>query len=111
MNIGSLRHKVYVFQPVDNMTDRGDNEIEYPETSTEWYWGAIEPLQGRELLFALQLRADLTHKITLRFARDITFRTQLRWYDGVEWIKFNCGPPVNNEMRNRELSVYASSIH
>lgn len=112
MEAGKLRHKLFVWQPVDSLTSRGDDEITYTAGTPRYVYGSVEPLVGRELLFAMQLRADISHKITLRFIpATFTHRTQLRWHNGTKFVEYNLGPPLSKENRNIELGFYAIEIN
>jgi head-tail adaptor len=109
VNAGSLRHVCEVWQPVETTTAKGDVEFTYAQSTEplDIEYCSIEPLQGRELLFARQVVADVTHKISFRYRRDITHKTQLRWYDGTETHKYELGPLVDKEARQVIVTVYA----
>ena len=109
---GKLRHLCEIWQPVDTVTVKGDTVISYAQQTTpnDVEYCNIEPIAGRELLFARQVRADVTHKITFRYRADVTHRTQFRWDDGVTVHKYELGPLVNLETRNVVVSVYAVEV-
>lgn len=107
---GELRHIAEVWQPVDSITIKGDDEITYSHTDGDDEYCSIEPLAGREILFARQIRGDLTHKIVMRYRDDITHRTQLRWDNGTVVRQYNLGPMVDVESRNVMVSFYAIEI-
>lgn len=65
MNIGALCHRVSIQQ-------RGATVDGYGQQVTTWTtvasaWAKIEPLTGREQLAAAELRASVSHKITMRY--------------------------------------------
>lgn len=108
---GKLRHKVTLLQAVDSITDKGDDEITYDEDGAIELWANVEPLQGRELQFAMQVRADVTHKISMRYRGAINHRSILRWVDGDGNTRtFNLGPNVDPELRGIQSLFYAVEI-
>lgn len=109
---GDLRHFCEVWQPVDTVTAKGDTEMVYVQAldTLANEWCAIEPLTGREMLYARQVRGDLSHKITFRYRSDVTHRTQFRWYDGEVTRVYNLGPTVDRDTRNVLITVYANEI-
>jgi SPP1 family predicted phage head-tail adaptor len=112
MKAGKLRHLVNVMQPVDSMTAKADDEITYTAGTPSQEWASIEPLQGRELQVANQIRGDLTHKITMRYRADVNFRTKLTWVDGANTTReFHLGPEVSIELRGVSASYYAVELN
>lgn len=111
MKAGKLRHKVTLLQPLDSITDKGDDEITYDTANGVQLWANIEPLQGRELQFAMQVRGDVTHRIEMRYNANINHRSILRWVDGAGNTRtFNLGPNVDPELRGIKSLFYAVEI-
>lgn len=110
MRAGKLRHLIQLCSPIDSATAKGDNEVTFDYVNYIEVYANIEPLVGRELQFAQQIRADLSHKITMRYHNIPDHRTQIRWWDGFKYRIFWCGPAVDTELRNVELSIYAQEI-
>lgn len=113
------RHKIEVLQPVDEYTTRADDNITYDLDNIKYIYGSIEPLAGRELMVARQVRADLTHKITMRAMDGISHRTKFRWWTGKMtadvvpvrvYREFNIGPAVDDQLQGATLSYYAVEI-
>lgn len=60
---GDLPHRVeWTSYTISNVS--GQAKPTY--TSNGSFWAAVEPLSGREGLIAVQQRADVTHKVTMR---------------------------------------------
>ena len=110
MNAGKLRHLLKVYCAFDVYTEKADDEITYPDAPNLEIYGSIECLQGRELLVAQQMRADLSHKITMRFNRIADHRCKVTWFDGVVTRTFHLGPGIDAQTRNIELAFYAYEI-
>lgn len=62
---GALRHRL-AWQPLDQSQLDAMNQPKKSWTTRGTYWGRVEPLAGRELMNARQLKAETTHKITMR---------------------------------------------
>lgn len=108
MRAGKLRHLVTLFLPPSNAIDTfGDVSETY--TAGQQFWASIEPLSGRELWFASQLRADVTHKITLRGRAGVTAKCQIRWTDSFLNTTriFEIGPPLSTDEKHREVVLTA----
>ena len=108
---GDYRHLVTIQEPTDTLDgpDRGDTIIDYRDVSDEFC--SIQPLLGREFVFAKQVRGDLTHKVEMRFRPDISHRTRLKWLDDGGKIRYyNAGPIINHDMRNVVVWFYATEI-
>lgn len=112
MEAGKLRHKLRIMQPTDSLTAKADNEITYPTNQTTNYcYGGIEPLAGRELQVAMQMRADITCKIELRGnVTGITHRTQFWWNDNGTIRKFNVATEVDTGFRHKKQTYYGVEI-
>jgi SPP1 family predicted phage head-tail adaptor len=69
LDLGAMRHRVHVEMPVETLGNYGD--VEQTWEVDRACWASIEPLRGREFLEAAQVKADVTHRI------------RMRWYDGL----------------------------
>jgi head-tail adaptor len=113
MIAGHLRHRVYVRQPQDTETKKRDMEMIYSPidlSSSPTHYAEILPLVGRELIFARQYRADISHKIRMRYTLDINQRTRIYWLGSDKLHQYELGPAVNAENRNIEVTFYAFEI-
>lgn len=94
MNVNRLIHYAEIYNPTDTVSNKGEQVIVYNAYDPPKYiYCRIEPLSGRELYWAKQLRADATHKITARYNALLTRRTRIVWNGKT----FECGPPLNEE--------------
>lgn len=72
MNVraGRLRHRITL-----ERLKGSDDEYGEPTSSYEVYghfWAAVEPLSGRELWQAQQVKATTTHRVTMRYVDGVT---------------------------------------
>lgn len=104
MNVSKLIHKATLSVPTFTKTARGDTTVTYADDG-ELYC-AIDPLSGRELFWAKQLRADLSHKIVMRYTARVTHKCRLRWNGKY----FELGPPLPKDERNEEMAFTAIEI-
>ena len=101
MQFSKLIHDTLLFAPVDALSAKGDQTVSYP--SGVQMFASIEPLTGRELNYAQQMRADVTHKITMRYLTGVSHRYRITWNSRT----FELGPPLTPEERN-ELMVFTA---
>ena len=126
MKAGKLRHAIFVLAFEDVRTAKGDRVRTFAEVPTPFDptvavqlptyrgnddWASIEPLRGRELVVAQGMRADLTHRIVLRYRGDVHEASRIVWVrDEATRLVFELGPQVDNELRAVEMSFYAFVI-
>lgn len=105
VNASRLIHEATLYNPVDSLTVKGQQIVTYP---TAWgnMWVAVDPLSGRELFWAKQMRADLTHKITMRWHPDISHRWRLHLYGQV----YEFGPPLPYQTRQEYIEITAVQL-
>ena len=107
MNAGKLRHYVQLLSaPPANQPDSfGDVSGTYTPTGNAWV--GIEPGSGREFWMAQQMRADLTHTITMRYRADVGPRWRIIWNDGNRVRTFELGSPLTTDERFFEMKFTA----
>mgnify|MGYP005840717971 CR=1 FL=1 len=68
-SVGEMRRRIF-FQEAIKADDGYGGK---PETWVNRFevWAKIEPLSGREYFFAHQIQAEVTHRITTRYRRDV----------------------------------------
>jgi SPP1 family predicted phage head-tail adaptor len=64
-------------------------------------WGSIEPLSGFQKYQAMQMQTPLTHKIVLRYRKDITTAIRLKYDERIFWVR----EVLNQEEANRFLTL------
>lgn len=108
--IGRLRQRIKIEE--DRATTKNDFGERVPDwtpilpTADKHCSAAVEPLNGRELWNAVQMQADITHKITLRYRPDVTPGADLRAVMGDRVFHF-AGPLRNIGERNEWWEVLA----
>lgn len=104
MRAGKLRHLGTLLYPAAN-PNAPDAVGDTPSGWTrgpQVYFG-VEPLTPRELFMAQQVRADVTHKLTMRYRGDANARCAVEWNTGTRIRIFELGPPLSTEERLIDL--------
>lgn len=81
MAIGDMRHRITFQQPIK--TPDG-----YKGHTEKWQdlidvWASVEPLSGREYFYAHQIKAEVTHRVKIRYRVDITEKMRIKHRDRV----------------------------
>ncbi len=97
---GFLRHRIEIQAESQAVDSAGEPR---PGWSTEaTVWASVEPLVGRELIVAQQIKAETSHKVTMRH-RSLNERNRILFKGRVLAIT----SIINPEERNKLLMVYA----
>lgn len=98
---GELTRRIEVLQnrPVKNALG---------ETIDEWvsvgkWWAKVEPTGGREVIRGMQIAADVTHLIEMRYTDQVTPARRIRYGTRI----FDVGSAINIEERGIKLVVMA----
>lgn len=100
MRAGQLRHRVTIQELAEVPNTYG--EIPQLWQNAEECWASIEPLAGRELFAAQQVRPEVTHRITMRH-RQISPKNRIMFENRV----FNIESVMNKDERNVMLTIMA----
>lgn len=107
MSIGRMRHKVKIQKQTRTADGGGTQAVTFSDLDT--VFASIEPKAGSERLFGDQLEERVTHVITIRFRRDVTFKNRLVYEffrDGNKYTRtFNIKRVINRDTRDRYLDI------
>jgi SPP1 family predicted phage head-tail adaptor len=67
---GKLGHRIELHSASETSDDYGDVLESWSSYAT--VWARVMPLQGRELLLAQQVNAELTHQVEIRYNSTVT---------------------------------------
>ena len=76
MKAGALRERITIEDKTVTQDGYGAEVITWSSVGT--FWGAVEPLAGREFLEGRQLIAEVTTRIRLRYQPDVDIRPEMR---------------------------------
>ena len=104
MLAGQLRHRVTFQTPSTATDDYGDPAPVWSALDT--VWARVEPITGKERFAALQVQADVNHRILCRYNSTIA---SLAPDDRVVFgsLTFDIKAVINTDERNIELQVFA----
>ena len=74
MKIGDLRHRI-TFQKEVKVPDGYKGHVVTWQTVVV-LWASVEPLSGREIFYSHQIKAEVTHRVRIRYNERIT--TEMR---------------------------------
>jgi SPP1 family predicted phage head-tail adaptor len=99
------RRSLVEFQSLSGTANAYNEIIPEDEVWTPYAtrWAMIEPLQGRELIEAQQVKAEVSHKITILAGLTVSSKDRIRFGNRI----FDIGPAVNVGEANRELQIMA----
>lgn len=103
--IGRLRTLIEIQQ------DQGGTRNEFGEHVEAWQTlfearAEVVPLSGREFWNAVQIQANVTHRITLRYRGDVPLRAEMRAKCGTRVFYFQV-PPRNLDERREWWEILA----
>lgn len=104
MRAGKLRHRVTVQRDNGERSEFGGPEESWSDVTTRWM--TVEPLSGRELWNAQQVRPDVTHKVTARHLDGVTTKHRLKFGTRVLQIE----SVINPVERNEELMILCKEL-
>lgn len=99
MEAGELRHRLSIEHAVETRDPVGGTVETWSEFAA--VWGAIEPLQGREFFQGSQLKAEVDHRVRVRYLPGVT--DEMRVVFGAR--RFDIKAVLNLEERRRELHL------
>lgn len=110
MKSGELKKRVQVQAlPASQAMDPKWNEPTYGDWATQaTVWAGVEPLSGRELVYAGQVAADATHQVKVRFYKGLTPRMRFLYVDDVTGVSrlFNIVFVKDLNERHKEMQCF-----
>lgn len=108
MKSAALRNLVTFERRSATENDFGEQTDVWTEITRDW--ASIEPISGREFFAAQQTQSDITTRIICRYSSAlaaVTAKDRIVYNSTVYDIRH---PPINKEMRNRELQ-FMCTVH
>ena len=72
--IGDMRHRVTFQQSIKTPDGHKGHTVQWQDMIA--VWASVEPLTGREYFYSHQIKAEVTHRVKIRYRADIT--TEMR---------------------------------
>ena len=106
LSAGELRHRVTWQQSKVIRTPVGQDKATWTTVGT--FWARVEPLSGRELFNAQQIKAVISHRITMRNVGSIAPDDRLL-FEGTNRT-FNVEVPTRRDEQNVALDLLCSEL-
>lgn len=81
MKIGELRHRITFQKEIKTPDGHKGFVSQWQDVVT--VWASIEPLSGREYFYSHQIKAEVTHRVKIRYREDITVKMRIKHRDRV----------------------------
>jgi len=104
VNIGKLRHRVTIQNKVTLPDGYGGVTSTWQDVAT--VWASVEPLNGRELYAAQQVKAELTHRIRIRYMSGIKPEMRIAFDNRT----FEIEAIIDPEERHESLELLCSEV-
>ena len=75
--MGGMKRRIMLQRPAKTEDEGGGRRVVYQDVAN--VWASVEPISSREYFFAQQERADVTHKIRIRFRTDVKNNWRVRY--------------------------------
>ena len=102
-----MRHQVTIQSQTGSADGGGSSNLSYSNVAT--VNASIKPMSGGDRLFGDQIEERITHMITIRFRRDVTYKNRIKYdfADGGTNVSriFNIRRVINRDTRNRFLDI------
>ncbi|UCD58646.1 MAG: phage head closure protein [Candidatus Hydrogenedentota bacterium] len=79
MKIGDMRHRITFQKPVETPDGYKGHTVKWQDVVT--VWASVEPLTGREFFYAHQIKAEVTHRVKIRYREGITEKMRIKHLD------------------------------
>jgi len=74
--IGDMRHRITFQEPVKTPDGYKGHTVQWQDVVT--VWASVEPLSGREYFYSHQIKAEVTHRVRMRYRTDITTKMRIK---------------------------------
>lgn len=99
MKIGEMRHRITLQQPMEADDGHKGHTVSWQDLAT--LWASVEPLSGREYFYSHQIKAEVTHRVKIRYREDITVKMRIKHRDRVLEIE----SILDKKERREELEI------
>lgn len=104
MNISKLRHRVTIQNKVTLPDGYGGVTSTWQDVAT--VWASVEPLNGRELYAAQQVKAELSHRVRIRYMSGIKPEMRIAFDNRT----FEIEAIIDPEERHESLELLCSEV-
>lgn len=76
LTIGEMRHRITFQQEVKTSDGHKGFTVGWQDLVS--VWASVEPLSGREYFYSHQIKAELSHRVRIRYRADITVKMRIK---------------------------------
>jgi SPP1 family predicted phage head-tail adaptor len=81
MKIGDMRHRITFQKPLETPDGYKGHTVQWQDVVT--VWASVEPLSGREYFYSHQIKAEVTHRVRMRYREGLTVKMRVKHLDRV----------------------------
>ncbi len=104
MKIGKLRHRITIQEKVTVPDGYGGVTSTWKDMAT--VWSSVEPLKGRELYAAQQVKTELSHRVRIRYMSGIKPEMRIAFDNRT----FEIEAIIDPEERHESLELLCSEV-
>lgn len=79
LEIGAMRHRITFQKPLKTPDGYKGHTVKWQDVFT--VWASVEPLSGREYFYSHQIKAEVTHRVKMRYRNGITLEMRIKHLD------------------------------
>lgn len=115
MRAGNLRHRITIQLKTETADGMGGMDVDWYEKDWIEVWASVIPLRGVELIESMKLGGKMTHKIEMRYRRQLySLIAPSPVVKRLYWEKrdryFNIISVINVRELNRKLEIMAEEV-
>jgi SPP1 family predicted phage head-tail adaptor len=100
MKIGDMRQRITFQKEVKTADGSKGFTIAWQDVIS--VWAGVQPLSGREFFQAHQIKAEITHRVKIRYRTDITVKMRIKHRDRY----FEIESILDKKERREELEIF-----
>ncbi len=100
MKIGDMRHRITFQKEVKTVDGSKGFTVAWQDVIS--VWASVGPLSGREYFQSHQIKAEITHRVKIRYRTDITVKMRIKHRDRVLEIE----SILDKKERREELEIF-----
>ena len=100
MKIGEMRQRITFQEEVKTADGHKGHTLAWRDLVS--VWASVEPLSGREFFYSQQIKAEVTHRVKIRYREDITVKMRIKHRDRNLMIE----SILDKKERREELEIF-----
>lgn len=81
LKTGAMRHRITFQRPLKTPDGYKGHTVKWQDMVT--VWASVNPLSGREYFYSHQIKAEVTHRVKIRYREGITEKMRIKHLDRV----------------------------